>query len=194
MAAPSPAHNRSPMYLLARRHTAVVLTALGLAAAACSPVFNWRETSIDGADLVALLPCKPDRASRDLPLGAESVHLTMAGCEAGDATFAVAHASASDAVQAQNWLAAWRAQARLQWQGAQIDEAAATVLRAAGTPAPVQFAASRAAPDGRTAQVRIVWFAQVERKGRVSLYQATVLGTPSAKDASTTFFEGLRLP
>ncbi|MDM0115610.1 hypothetical protein QTI66_25900 [Variovorax sp. J22R133] len=182
------------MSLFARWYALLVLTVPGFAMVACSPVFNWRETSLEGADLVALLPCKPDRASRDLPLGSEAVHVTMAGCEAGDATFAVAHASASDATQAQNWLAAWHAQALSQWQGAQIDEAPATVLRAATAPPPVQFAASRQAPDGRTAQVRTVWFAQTGRNGRVSVYQATVLGTPSAKDAATTFFEGLRLP
>src|SRR5689334_7855840 len=64
------------------------------ALAACSPTFNWREVPIADAGLVALLPCKPDRAERALPLGAESVRVDMAGCEAGGATFAVAHASA----------------------------------------------------------------------------------------------------
>ena len=36
------------------------------------------------------------------------------------------------------------------------------------------------------------WFARADAQGRVTLYQATVLGQPSAVDAATTFFDGLQ--
>lgn len=184
------------MSLPSRRRAFAWLGIPALLAAACSPVFNWREVPIDGgAELVVLLPCKPDRAQRDLPLGNQSVAVRMAGCEAGGATFAVAQASAADAQQAQGWLAAWRAQTYAQWAGGRIDEVPGRVLRAAGSPAPLRIDASRDGSQGKAPQqVRLLWFAHLQRNGAVSLYQATVLGTPSAPEAVQTFFEGLRLP
>ena len=83
-----------------RRRLDIVLAALAVLAAACTPVFNWREVPVGEGDLVALLPCKPDRAERMLPLGTEAVRIDMAGCEAGGVTFAIAHAEASGPAQA----------------------------------------------------------------------------------------------
>ena len=189
-------HNRAPMTLAPSGRAAFLMTLAAFVAAACSPVFNWREVPVGGdAELVALLPCKADRAERDLRLGNQSVAVRMIGCEAGGATFAVAQASASDAAQAQSWLAAWHSQARAQWTGARVEEHPATVPRAAAEPAPLRFEAggeAGARSPGR--QVRQLWFAHQQRNGTVSLYQATVLGTPSAPEAVQTFFEGMRLP
>ena len=174
------------------RALAVLLAGAVLLLGACSPTFNWREVPIGGeGELVALLPCKPDRARRDLPLADRSVPVTMIGCEAGGATFAVALASAEDAAQADGWLAAWMRQAHAQWAGARIEEHAASVNHAAAAPAPWRLEAAGAPPQQ---QVRQLWFAHRQRNGAVSLYQATVLGTPSAQEAAQTFFEGLRLP
>lgn len=166
--------------------------AAALLASACSPVFNWREVPIvqeAPAGLVALLPCKPDRATRSLPLGGETLTLEMAGCEAGGATFAVTHIAAADPVQAGRWMRAWQDATRAQWQVAQEQSPAPSVLRAAASPAPA--GASGQAPGG--VPVRTLWFAQ-QRGATWSLYQATVLGTPSSAEAVPAFFEGLRLP
>ncbi len=167
-------------------------TAAVLALAACSPTFNWREVPIADAGLVALLPCKPDRADRALPLGAESVQVDMAGCETGGATFAVAHASAASPSQAEAWLGAWRAAMRNQLGGSQVTETSAALQRATAVPAPVRLDALPA--SGGAAAVQVLWFAQSQKDGSVTLYQATVLGRPSTPEAAKTFFEGLRLP
>ena len=153
--------------------------------------------------LVALLPCKADRATRALPLGVESVEVEMAGCEAGGATFAVAHAAAADAAQAEAWFRAWRAATRAQLVDAEATEAASTVPRALPVPAPWKLETRSDAANAKDAEAasvakagapaRVLWFAQRTASG-VSLYQATVLGKPSAPEAFTTFFEGLRLP
>jgi hypothetical protein len=165
--------------------TAVLFAAAG--STACSPTFNWREVPVGDAGLVVMLPCKPDRATRAMPLGSAAVAVEVVGCEAGGATFAVAHARATDAAQAEAWMAAWRAATRAQLDDAQPTEAPTTLPRAALQPAPVRL-------DGRgQAQAHLLWFAQT-RAGGVSLYQATVLGRPSAADAVSTFDEGLRLP
>jgi len=168
------------------------LTAVAAGLAACSLTFNWREVPIGDAGLVALLPCKPDRASRALPLGTQSVNIEMAGCEAGGATFAVAHAHAADAAQAAAWLGAWQAATRTQLVGATFTEAAATLPRAALTPAAVRLDARRGGAEERPA-AQILWFAQL-RAGGVSVYQATVLGALDRAEATSVFFDGLRLP
>ncbi|MDM0038864.1 hypothetical protein QTH89_20700 [Variovorax sp. J22G21] len=168
-----------------------------LLAFACSPTFNWRDVAATNAELKALMPCKPDRAERRIPLGSETVSVQMAGCEAGGATFAVAHARADNVAQAEAWLAAWRAGTRAQWQaatGGQIQEGPVSVVRAAASPAPWQIEARGAGPDGKPTEARVRWFAHAQRDGSVAIYQATVLGKPSAADATGTFFDGLRLP
>ena len=175
---------------------ALALTSVALLAA-CTPTFNWRDVRIADKGLVALLPCKADRATRALPLGVESVEVEMAGCEAGGATFAVAHAAAADAAQAEAWFRAWRAATRAQLVDAAAAEAAATVPRALPVPAPWKLETRSDAANANAARAeapaRVLWFAQRTASG-VSLYQATVLGKPSAPEAFTTFFEGLRLP
>jgi len=170
------------------------LVLLAAALGACSPVFNWREVPIADDGLVALLPCKPDRATRNLPLGSgsASIAVDMSGCEAGGATFAVAHATAEDAAQAESWMRAWRSATRNQLAGAAITEAPATLPRAAASPAPVRLEVRQLGAGG-PAPAQILWFAQ-QRGGKTALYQATVLGRPASADAPTVFFEGLRLP
>ncbi|MBT2337174.1 hypothetical protein J7E49_25145 [Variovorax paradoxus] len=177
---------------VSRSWPALSAAAAAVALAACSPTFNWREVPIADAGLVALLPCKPDRANRSLPLGAESVQVDMAGCETGGATFAVAHASAGSPAQAEAWLEAWRAAMRNQLGAAQVTEVAAALQRATAVPAPVRLDAQPTRKGA--APVQVLWFAQSQKNGSVALYQATVLGRPSTPEAAKTFFEGLRLP
>ncbi len=162
---------------------------------ACSPTFNWRDAPVGDDGLIALLPCKPDRATREMPLGAggAAVKVDMAGCEAGDATFAVAHAVARDADQAAAWLSAWQGALRTQVTAAGATETAVQVVRAAGTPPPLRIDVPVTGPSERGQATHVLWFAQ-RRGERVSLYQATVLGQPASGDAVTTFFDGLRLP
>ncbi|MFH0134553.1 hypothetical protein ACGLHS_30370 [Variovorax sp. VaC1] len=160
--------------------------------AACSPTFNWREVPVAESGLVALLPCKADRANRALPLGAESVQVDMTGCEAGGVTFAIAHAAANSPVQAEAWLNAWRTATRSQLAEAQVAEAPATVQRATAVPAPLRLDAQPSQQGA--APVQVLWFAQSQKDGTVALYQATVLGKPSSPETAKTFFEGLHLP
>jgi hypothetical protein len=77
--------------------------------AACNPTFNWREVRPDNTALSLLLPCKPDRAEKTVPLGGQPVPLRMLGCDAGDATFAVAVADIGDASRAEAVLVQWQA-------------------------------------------------------------------------------------
>lgn len=172
-----------------------MVAAVVLLASACSPTFNWREVPMGAdAELVALLPCKPDRAQRDLPLGNQSVAVDMIGCEAGGATFAVARVGARDMTQARDWLVAWRTQVHAQWAGGRVEERPASVPRASESPPPIRIDASSSDEGAQKQQLHQLWFAHQHRNGNVALYQATVLGTPSSAEAIPTFFEGLHLP
>ncbi|WP_431274383.1 hypothetical protein ACQ858_20500 [Variovorax ureilyticus] len=155
---------------------------------ACSPTFNWREVPVGDAGVIALLPCRPERATRDLPLGGGSIPVDMAGCKAGDATFAVAHARAATAEQAEVWLRARHAATRSQLAGVPVVESPAVLARAASSPAPVRL-------DTQGADAaHVLWFAHRRPDGGASVYQATVSGTPSSTEAVATFFEGFRIP
>ncbi len=160
---------------------------------ACSPTFNWREVPIGDDGLVAMLPCKADRATRALSFGGDSVTVDMAGCDAGGATFAVAHASAGSTSQAEAWMRAWRASTGAQLAGRKWVDSLSPLPRAAASPAPERLDAQDEAAAGSGSQVHIFWFAQ-ERAGKVALYQATIVGKNPSPEAITTFFEGLRLP
>ena len=164
----------------------------------CSPVFNWRDVTVTD-NLVALFPCKPDRATRTLEVpGLERISINMTGCAAGDATFAISQAEAASAAQAAAWLTAWKASARTQWPDAQLKEAVVTIVGAEPASSS-RFTIVRAAGgvDSKTAPqieaAEILWFLRVTDATHVTVYQAMVLGKPSADDAVATFFEGMRL-
>ncbi len=67
----------------------IVLWAASLTLA-CTPAFNWRDVAFESSPVAALLPCKPDRGERMVPLAGAPRQMVMAGCEAGGATFTVA--------------------------------------------------------------------------------------------------------
>ena len=56
-----------------------LLAAALLGLAACSPTFNWREVRVESAPLKAMLPCKPDRGSRAVPMAGRQVELQVLG-------------------------------------------------------------------------------------------------------------------
>ncbi len=78
---------------------AIKFIVLALFLAACTPTFNWREVSFDEWPITALLPCKPDRGTRMVPLAGSPRAMTMAGCEAGGAMFTVAVVDMGDVTQ-----------------------------------------------------------------------------------------------
>lgn len=163
---------------------------------ACSPVFNWREVQLESGGLTALLPCKPDRATRDVLFGEDQVSVQMVGCQAGGATFTIAYAVARDATQAATWLSAWKTTMSTKLQAPTSIEAPVDVGGAAARPAPLELKAEGRDAAGHSVPARVWWFAQAAKSGgpgEVLLYQAMILGQPADVDAATAFFEGLHL-
>lgn len=155
------------------------------ASIACSPTFNWRTVRLDSG-LQAVLPCKPDRATRSVPLGGRPTALRMQGCEAGGVTFALSEAPGFAPEQAHAVLAGWQ-QASLAGMRGQVQGTTSFVV--AGLPPAMQVSAQGADAQGRVVHSRAVYLAHGG-----TLVQAIVIGTRMPDEAAETFFAGLRLP
>ncbi len=174
---------------------ALSLVAGSLALLACSPALNWRSLSVPEAGLTLSLPCKPERATRPVDWGAGAVELSMLGCEADGATFAVSHMPLADPAQAGAALARWRAamRARMQAPPAAGADAAFVPAHALALPQSVRMTAQGTGPDGRAVVAHAVWFARLEG-GHVRLYHAALYARQARTTVADTFFAGLALP
>jgi hypothetical protein len=104
-----------------------------LLSTACTPAMNWRDVRFDNSPVAALLPCKPDRATRSIALGGVARDMVMAGCEAGGAMFTVSYIDVGTGTDAKaqleramkDWKAATQTtQAIYQIHGTQLVQAA----------------------------------------------------------------------
>ena len=75
---------------------AVLALMASMALTACQPTFNWRDVRPDNTRLSLLMPCKPDKAQKTVPLAGQPTELTLLSCDAGGVTFAVAVADVKD--------------------------------------------------------------------------------------------------
>ncbi|HYW57207.1 MAG TPA: hypothetical protein VE934_09610 [Polaromonas sp.] len=155
---------------------------------ACSPTFNWRDARPADTALAALMPCKPDQATRSVPLGGQTTELAMLGCDAGGATFAVAVATVADPSQIAAVMAGWQAATLANMKGTGSAPAAALKIPgAAQQPPPVLVALTGQRADGRAVQSRAAHFAH----GR-QVFQAVIYADKIAPEVSETFFSSLR--
>ena len=164
--------------------------ALVCAAAACTPVLDWRDVRPEGAGLLALFPCKPSSHARRLPLAGVGVEMTLFACTAGGATYAVGFADLGEA----------------QRVGPALDEmaeAAARNIGATGARPAVPLRIDGATPHAQTGRWRL--HGQLADGQRVEeqvavfargtkVFQATVVGARLDAHAIETFFGALRLP
>lgn len=169
---------------------AVFTVTIGLAGllAACSPTFNWRESTIPATNLAAMFPCKPEIVTRKLPIGNADRDMAMRSCDAGGVTFALAHARLDDPEQVPAVLTGWRASTLA---GLGTDPALATSQRPQGVAALPQMLVLQTAPAPSDRQPRAligVWFAQ-----GADVFAAFVMAPAIPVDAVEPFFAGLRL-
>jgi len=162
------------------------LLCISLLLAACSPSLNWREVRPAGGELKALLPCKPDHGNRRLSLAGQELEISMVGCEAGGALFAVAVAELGSESRAMA--------VQVQWQANLLGNMQATsstnrpfAIKGAGTALePVQLSASGVRPDGSAVMAQGVWFVRGSR-----LYHAVIYADKLRAEMSEPFFSGL---
>ena len=167
---------------LPRPSAAFFLTAIAVLAA-CSPTLNWREVRPEGTRLALLLPCKPDKAQKTVPLGGPATPLSMLGCDAGGATFAVAVAQLGDAAQAAPVLAQWQS---LALANMKAGPAQVAPLKVSGAAAVLVKAQGRR-PDGAVVEGQAAYFAQGAQVFQVVLYADRI-----APEVAETFFSSLK--
>ena len=170
---------------------------LALLLAACSPALNWRSVPVEGAPLTVLLPCKPEQAARPVEFpGLGPVELSLMGCKADGATFAVSHLRVADAARAGAVLAQWRTAvlARMQADAAAAQDAPFTLSGALALPQSVRSRMAGRAADGAAVAAQGVWFAQLDGGG-ARLYHAVVYADNAQRLSAMgdTFFGGLQL-
>lgn len=168
---------------------AVMLVAL--AAVACAPTLDWREARPEGAGVLMLFPCRPDRHEREVRMHAAPMRLQLHSCPAGGATFSLAVADTTDPAQVTPLLAALRAQAIANLNGAAIEEPLPAIAGATPNGQSALLRIDGRRPDGRPVVAHAAFFVKGLR-----LYQATVLGAVEAVSAEAleTFFASIRLP
>lgn len=164
-----------------------------LALTACNPTFNWRELRPEGTPLLAMMPCKPESATRPVPLdGGVPTDLHMHSCDTGGLTFAVAWAEPGDAARVPRALEGWRRAtlAAVQIDPARVDDPA--IQWSAAVPGATQAAGLTATGrnhQGQPVQMRALHFAR-----GTQVYQAAVYGPALGDEITGVFFEGLKLP
>lgn len=168
---------------------------------ACSPALDWRTTDIGEAAIAVTLPCKPDRATRSVPLAGSNVPLSMVGCDADGGTFAVSHATMADPTKVEAALQHWQAAVLQELQGGTSvqTQAGNNAVRNAWTPrgasplpGAVRVIAKGALPDGRVMHMQAVWFARVVG-AQVLVYHAIYLSPQARPEVADTFFAGIFL-
>lgn len=176
------------------RFSSVLLLAAGMALSACSPALNWRSVALPEAHLALSLPCKPEHAVRPVDFGVGMVELSLVGCEADGATFAVSHMLLADPSQAGATLARWRAAMRARIQdGAELGADEAFVpTRALTLPQSVRVTVQGTGPDGPPVVAHAAWFARLEGR-QARLYHAALYARQPRTAAADTFFAGLML-
>ncbi len=189
-----------------RRSWFFPLAWVGLVAlVACSPALNWREVRADGAPVQVLLPCKPERAIRAVPLlglDAPPLDLHMLSCEAGTATYAVAAARLPDdspptadrAVRA--WrMAAWASLKQAPAAGGEVPSGWAQVPVVSDPGAALQriqhWQGPGLAHNGQALQARVLWLRQGPWLLQAAAYEPGVAA--GHDDAWTTLTDSLRI-
>jgi len=159
-----------------------------LAAAGCSPTYDWREVRPPGAGVLAMFPCKPRTETRPVALAGQAVPMTMVACEAGGAMFGLATADVGDAARTGAVLSALR-EAQAGNVGAAAQAAgAASIPGADARPDLQRYRLEGRLPGGEPVRQHLVYFARGAR-----VYQAAVLARQVPAEAVDTFFEGIRV-
>jgi hypothetical protein len=176
----------------------LALVTLGLVA--CSPAYNWRETPMDGTELVAMLPCKPDKGSRKVPLGGREVEMFMTGCDAEGTTFAIARVNLKDPAEVPAMLAQWRAATLANMGASPVTEAPLATAASAHLPPLTLVSALGKRQDGSPVTLQGVWFARGTQVIHAAIYASATKATKASEtklkhqDASEPFFSGLKFP
>jgi hypothetical protein len=170
-----------------RRPLTAVL-AIATALVACSPTFNWREVRTESDSLLALMPCKPQKASHPVPMAGHEVELAVLGCDTGGATFAILQADIGDPLRAGEVLGQWKTATLANLRSTTSVETPFRPPGALGLRQSLQVVASGRRPDGSAVESHAAYFAHGSY-----VFQAVIYTDRLQPAVAQTFFSGLRL-
>ena len=153
---------------------------------ACSPVFNWRDVRPDGTQLALLMPCKPDKAQKTVPMASQPTELMLLSCEAGGVTFAVAVAEVKDTSKVAATLVQWQSAALSNIKATPATPGAAFKLTGLASGAVMVKAIGQRA-NGQAVSSQAAYFSQGSQ-----MFQAVIYADKIAPDVADTFFSGLK--
>ena len=152
--------NQTMRKIFLKSAAAVFFSVLGLSA--CQPSLNWRNVQIPETTLSFELPCKPDKTTKPVSMAGQTLELSVVGCEAGDAVWAVMSAKLSADADRTELLKGWR-QATLQnMRATQIEDAAWMPGRITALPGALRLKARGTTAKGEPVHAHAVWFAHLE--------------------------------
>ncbi|HSV36361.1 MAG TPA: hypothetical protein VLI46_12440 [Ramlibacter sp.] len=155
---------------------------------ACSPTFNWREARAGSTGLKAMLPCKPDKGARTVPMAGREVSLEVMGCDTGGATFAVMFADIGDAARAGEVLALWKTATLANLRSkAGAQESTFHAPGAQPLAQSVQVVATGQRADGSQVESHAAYFARGSH-----VFQAVIYTDHLKAEVAEPFFSGLR--
>lgn len=167
------------------------LTMAALAGAAalagCSPALDWREVRLEAAPLKAMMPCKPEKGTRQVTMAGRTVALDALACEAGGSTFAVLSADVGGPASAAASLQQWQAASLATMRGRTVRESRFVPSGALDLPRSVRVMANGQRPDGRPVEAEAAYFARGNH-----VFQAAVYSERLEAQATEPFFAGLR--
>jgi len=178
--------------------TVGVLLLSSCALAGCSPELNWRDVRASDTRLQALMPCKPDLATRRVPLAGQPVEMHLSGCDAAGATFVIGWADVP---------VSRLGMAMGDWQDATLERigvrsgpdapAGRAFVPPGGIALPqaLRLRAEGRAPDGSALPIQAAWFASAgDATGTgPQVMFAAIYREPVQHEAADTFFAGLHL-
>ena len=171
-----------PVAVLCAVATAFIVTG-------CSPSLDWRETRPEGADVVALFPCRPDRHARPVTVAGASTTMEMLVCSAAGATFALSFLDMADPAAVTAAVLELRATALANIAGAQLSSVPLQVGGMTAHPQAALLSMTGRLPDGTATQEQAAFFVKGLR-----VFQASVTGAKLISEMTDTFFAGLKLP
>lgn len=151
------------------------------------------------AELHARFPCEPDVAQQKVDFGMEQgpVNVTMMGCDAVDATYAVSHWLLDDVRQADDALAYWEAAVltKLKAVDSKEGKSGAPFVPVGAMDLTVlhpRHGAGGRRPSGWTLTTHGVWFAKQEGD-KARIYHAVIYAPKPQHEVASQFFQGLQL-
>jgi hypothetical protein len=155
---------------------------------ACSPTLNWRTAALQGTELQALLPCKPDRGQRPIELAGRPLELQMAGCETAGYLLAFSMVDLHENRLLETAAQQWKSATLLNINASKFQEQPFLIQGASAAVPAFSLTATGQTKAGQPIQLQAVWFSRGSR-----LFHAVIYAKSIDVEVRDSFFSGLEI-